>query len=108
LFLVRENILYTAPLSAGILNGITRDSVTKLAGTLEIPVIQQEIPREMLYVADELFFTGTAAEITPIRSVDRIPIGIGKRGPVTQAIQDEFFGITSGTKTDSFGWLTHL
>jgi branched-chain amino acid aminotransferase len=108
LFLVRENILYTAPLSAGILNGITRDSVTKLAGTLEIPVIQQEIPREMLYIADELFFTGTAAEITPIRSVDRIPIGIGKRGPVTQAIQDEFFGITSGTKTDSFGWLTHL
>lgn len=106
LFVVRDGKIVTPPLGASVLPGITRDSVIKLAAELGIHVVESLIPREMLYVADEVFFTGTAAEITPIRSVDRIPVGSGKRGPVTAALQREFFAITSGERPDTYGWLT--
>ena len=106
LFVIRDGILITPPLGASVLPGITRDTILKLAKDLGIPTEQQQIPREMLYIADELFFSGTAAEVTPIRSVDRITIGSGKRGPVTEAIQKEFFAIVNGTKPDRHGWLT--
>jgi branched-chain amino acid aminotransferase len=106
LFLVRDGALYTSPLAAGILNGITRDSVIRIARDLGYEVREQTIPREMLYVADELFFTGTAAELTPIRSVDRIQVGEGKPGPITRAIQAEFLGIARGEIHDRHGWLT--
>jgi branched-chain amino acid aminotransferase len=104
LFVVRGGKLFTAPVSAGILQGITRDSVTRIARDLGYEVVEQIMPREMLYVADELFFTGTAAEITPIRSVDRISIGSGGRGPVTAAIQAEYMGIAEGRLPDRYGW----
>ncbi len=106
LFLVRDSKLYTPPLSASILPGVTRDSVIRLAAEMNLNVVEQNIPREWLYLADELFFCGTAVEITPIRSVDRITIGSGRRGPVTQALQKEFFSITEGRVPDRYGWLT--
>ena len=106
LFLVRDNILFTSPLASGILNGVTRDSVKRIARDLGYEVREQILPREMLYVADELFFTGTAAEITPIRSVDRVTVGEGKPGPVTLAIQDRYMGIVGGRYPDPAGWLT--
>jgi branched-chain amino acid aminotransferase len=106
LFLVRDGRLRTSPVSSGILNGITRDSVAKIARDLGYEVVEQVMPREMLYIADELFFTGTAAEITPIRSVDRIPVGSGKRGPITEAIQAEYMGIAEGRLPDRYGWRT--
>ena len=106
LFLVRDNILYTSPLASGILNGVTRDSVKQIAQDLGFEVREQVLPREMLYIADELFFTGTAAEITPIRSVDRIVVGEGKPGPVTLAVQDRYLGIATGKYPDQYGWLT--
>jgi branched-chain amino acid aminotransferase len=106
LFLVRDRILFTSPLSSGILSGITRDSVARIAQDLGYEVREQIIPREMLYIADELFFTGTAAEITPIRSVDRIPVGEGKPGPVTQTVQQQYLGIAKGTIPDRHHWLT--
>jgi branched-chain amino acid aminotransferase len=106
LFAVRDGCLYTSPLSAGILQGITRDSVVTIARDLGIDVREQVLPREFVYVADELFFCGTAAEITPIKSVDRIPVGEGKPGPITQRIQREYHGITHGSIPDRHGWLT--
>ena len=106
LFLIRDGKLITPPLGASVLPGITRDTILQLAKDLNIPTEQQQIPREMLYIADELFFSGTAAEVTPIRSVDRITVGSGKRGPITEAIQKEFFAIVNGTKADRHGWLT--
>jgi branched-chain amino acid aminotransferase len=106
IFLVRNNKLMTAPLGNSVLPGITRDSVLTIARDLDIPVVEQGIPREMLYLADEVFFTGTAAEITPIRSVDKISVGNGVCGPVTRRIQKEFFGIIRGEMPDRFGWLT--
>jgi branched-chain amino acid aminotransferase len=106
LFLVRDQVLYTAPISAGILHGITRDTVIQLARELGYEVREQAIPREMLYISDELFFTGTAAELTPIRSVDHIQVGDGKPGPVTLAIQEQYMGIVSGRIGDRYGWLT--
>ena len=106
LFAVRDGCLYTAPLSAAILNGITRNSVLTIARDLGIEVREQVLPREFLYVADELFFCGTAAEITPIRSVDRIDVGSGKPGPITQRIQREYLGIARGKIADRHGWLT--
>jgi branched-chain amino acid aminotransferase len=108
LFLVRKGALVTPPLAAAGLSGITRDSVVRLAGRLGIPVVQEAIPREMLYLADELFFTGTAAEITPIRSVDRITVGKGKRGPVTEALQRAFFDVIECRVGDEFSWLTFV
>src|SRR6056297_72521 len=105
LFLVRDGTLYTPPVSSSILNGITRHTVICLAEDIGLPVIYQNIPREMLYLADELFFTGTAAEVTPIRSVDRIQVGEGRRGPVTARLQQAFFGLFSGETADTRGWL---
>src|SRR4051812_42385286 len=93
IFVVRNGVLQTAPLGNSVLPGITRDSVLKIAQDLNIPVVEQGIPREMLYIADEVFFTGTAAEITPVRSVDKISVGKGVTGPVTKSIQKEFYGI---------------
>jgi branched-chain amino acid aminotransferase len=106
LFVVRDGVLHTSGLSSGILNGITRDSVVTLARDLGLEVREGTLPRELLYVADELFFTGTAAELTPIRSVDRIPVGEGRPGPVTRAIQDQYLGIATGRVPDRYGWLT--
>lgn len=107
-FLIRDGQLYTPPLGTSALPGITRDSVIKIATDLGYSVMEQVIPREWLYIADELFFTGTAAEVTPIRSVDKIQIGVGKRGPITEKIQSEFLGIIEGRKEDRHGWLTFL
>ena len=106
IFLVRDGKIITPPLGASVLPGITRDTVLKLAARLSIPVVESLVPREMLYIADEVFFSGTAAEITPIRSVDRIQIGIGRRGPVAEALQREFFDVVEGRAADEFGWLT--
>lgn len=106
LFLVRDDVLYTAPLSSGILRGVTRDSVMRIARDLGIAVREEALPREMLYVADEVFFSGTAAELTPIRSVDHIPVGDGKPGPVTRAVQERYMGIATGKLEDVHGWLT--
>ncbi len=106
LFLVYKEELYTPPLGSSILGGITRQSALQIARDLGYTVKEQVIPREMLYLADEAFFTGTAAEITPIRSVDRMPVGEGRRGPVTQAIQQQFFGVVEGELEDRYGWLT--
>src|SRR5690606_4376418 len=105
LFIVHQGRVLTPPATSSILAGITRDTVMQLAARLDIPVVEQSIPREFLYLADELFFTGTAAEITPIRSVDRIQIGEGRRGPVTAQLQSAFFGLFSGETEDTAGWL---
>ncbi len=106
LFLVRDGTLYTTPMGSGILTGITRDSILHIAADLGLVVREEALPREMLYLTDELFFCGTAAEITPIRSVDHIPVGDGKPGPITRAIQDEYLGIAKGLRPDRHGWLT--
>jgi branched-chain amino acid aminotransferase len=108
LFVVRKGTLVTPPLVSSVLAGITRDSVLALARRLGIPVIEERIPREMLYVADEVFFTGTAAEITPIRSIDRITIGKGARGPLTAALQKAFFDVIECRVPDELGWLTFV
>jgi len=105
-FVVRNGILQTAPLGNSVLPGITRDSVLTIARDLDIPVVEQGIPRESLYIADEVFFTGTAAEITPIRSIDKISVGKGTIGPLTKRIQKEFYGIVTGESADRFNWLT--
>ena len=106
LFVIRDGKIVTPPLGASVLPGITRDTVIELARAMGIPVVESLIPREMLYIADELFFSGTAAEISPIRSVDRIVVGKGKRGPITERLQREFFAIVEGRAPDRFGWLT--
>jgi branched-chain amino acid aminotransferase len=106
IFVVRDGKIHTPPLGASVLPGITRDTVLKLAADLDMPVVETPIPREMLYIADEVFFSGTAAEITPIRSVDRIPVGKGRRGPIAEKLQKEFFAVINGTKPDRNGWLS--
>lgn len=108
LFVIRDEKIYTPPLGASILTGITRDSVMKLADDLGYEVEETLIPREMLYIADEVFFTGSAAEVSPIKSIDRIPVGSGTRGPITEKIQKRFFGIISGELEDRYGWLTFI
>jgi branched-chain amino acid aminotransferase len=105
-FLVQDGTLFTPPLATSILPGITRDAIVKIAEDLNIPVKEAVIPREMLYIVDELFFVGTAVEVTPIRSVDHIQIGKGVAGPITRKIQEEFFALTSGSKPDRHNWLT--
>ena len=105
-FIVRNGVLQTAPLGNSVLPGITRDSVLQIARDLNIPIIEQMIPREMLYISDEAFFTGTAAEVTPIRSVDKIKIGKGTMGPITKAPQREFYAVVRGEKADRHQWLT--
>jgi len=107
-FLVSNGTLITTPLDGTLLGGITRASIIELAGREGIPVREQQIPREMLYTADEVFFTGTAAELTPVRSVDRIAVGAGKPGPVTKHVQKAFLDIAHGRADDTFGWLTHV
>jgi branched-chain amino acid aminotransferase len=108
IFLYWQGELLTPPLANSVLPGITRQTVLSLAEDLKIPVREQVIPREMLYIADEVFFCGTAVEITPVRSVDRIPVGKGERGPITARLQEEFFALTSGEKPDRHGWLTPI
>ncbi|MBN1875059.1 MAG: aminotransferase class IV, partial [Anaerolineae bacterium] len=106
LFVVRDGVIYTPPLYASILQGITRACVMTLARDLGYVVKEEMLPREVLYMADEVFFTGTAAEVTPIRTIDHITIGSGKRGPITERLQSEFFGILAGEVQDRHGWLT--
>ena len=108
LFLVKDGCIYTPPAASSILAGITRDTVIRLARDAGIEVLEQPLPREMLYFSDEVFMTGTAAEITPVRSVDCIEIGNGARGPVTELLQERFFGLFSGRTQDVHGWLTPL
>jgi branched-chain amino acid aminotransferase len=105
LFLVRNNVLLTPPASASILPGITRDTVITLAKDHGFEVREEMLPRELLYIADEAFFVGTAVEVTPIRSVDKIPVGNGRRGPITEAIQQAFFDVINGVVADKHGWL---
>jgi branched-chain amino acid aminotransferase len=106
IFVVKDGRIVTPPLASSILQGVTRRCVVTLAEDVGYEVQEELIPREVLYMADEVFFTGTAAEITPIRSIDHIPVGEGRRGPVTERLQTEFFGITSGQMPDRHGWLT--
>lgn len=106
LFLVHRGRVLTPPLSASVLPGITRDSVITLARGLGLEVVETAIPREMLYIADEVFFSGTAAEVTPIRSIDKIEIGAGRRGPITTQVQQAFFDYVEGRVEDRHGWLT--
>ena len=108
IFVIHKNMILTPPLSASILPGLTRDSVIYIFNDLGYDVHQVMIPRETLYIADEAFFTGTAAEITPIRTVDKIQIGSGKRGPLTEKIQNEFFSIFSGKRKVPEDWLTTI
>lgn len=108
IFVILDNVIYTPGTGSSILTGITRDSVMKIAADLGYELRTQQIAREMLYMADEVFFTGTAAEVSPVRSIDRIQVGAGKRGPITKVIQEEFFALTSGEKPDRHGWLTHV
>lgn len=106
-FIVSGGVLLTGPLDGSILGGITRSTILQLAQDLGIPTREAHFPREMLYSADEVFFTGTAAELTPVRSVDRIRIGAGKVGPITRQLQQQYLGIAKGTVEDRHGWLTH-
>lgn len=108
IFVVRDGVVWTPPVNASILSGITRDTAMHLLAEEGIEVRQQTIPREFLYIADELFFTGTAAEITPIRSVDGIAIGTGKRGPITTQVQSAFFALVQGEREDRYTWLEYV
>jgi len=108
IFMVRDGAIVTPPLGSSILGGITRDSVMTLARDLGYTVTESVIPREALYIADEVFFVGTAAEVTPVRSIDKLKIGSGKRGPVTQALQQAFFAVINGEMPDTHGWLTYV
>jgi branched-chain amino acid aminotransferase len=108
IFIVRDGTIFTPPISASILGGITRDSIITLARDLGYTVVETDLPRESLYIADEVFVVGTAAEVTPIRSIDRITIGPGRRGPITEALQRRFFAVINGELPDSHGWLTYV
>jgi branched-chain amino acid aminotransferase len=107
-FVVADGVIYTPPIAASILKGVTRMVTMTLARDLGLTVVEENIPREMLYTADEVFFTGTAVEISPIRSIDRVPIGTGTRGPVTKKLQDAFFPLVEGRAEDRYGWLTYV
>ena len=108
LFVVRNGIIYTPPMGASLLPGLTRDTIITLARGLGYEVREQTLPRELLYIADEAFFVGTAVEVTPIRSVDKVPVGSETRGPITEAIQQAFFAIVTGEAPDTHGWLTYV
>jgi branched-chain amino acid aminotransferase len=108
IFIVKDGALLTPDLSHSVLGGLTRHTVMTLARQQGLEVRETSVPRELLYLADELFFTGTAVEITPIRSVDRIPVGAGHRGPITEALQRAFFGLFSGATNDQWGWLDYV
>ncbi|MBB6056527.1 branched-chain amino acid transaminase [Tolumonas osonensis] len=106
LFIIKNGVLYTSPATSGILPGITRDTIMTLARELGYTIREESLQREALYLADEIFMCGTAAEITPVRSVDRMQIGEGRRGPITEEIQKVFFGLFNGETEDKWGWLT--
>ncbi len=108
IFVILDNVVYTPGAWSSILMGITRDSILTLLKDFGYEIKFQPVAREMLYMADEIFFTGTAAEVTPVRSIDRLPIGGGSRGPITKQVQEEFFALTAGKKADRHGWLTHV
>ena len=108
IFVVRDGIIFTPPLGSSVLGGITRDSVMTLARDLGYTVTETVLPRESLYIADEAFFVGTAAEVTPIRSVDKITVGSGRRGPITEALQRAFFDVINGEVPDTHGWLSYV
>lgn len=108
IFIIRDGLISTPPLSASVLGGITRDSVMTIARDLGYQVVETNIPREALYTADEVFFTGTAAEVTPVRSIDKITIGTGKRGATTAALQSAFFAVVNGDMPDTHRWLTYV
>jgi branched-chain amino acid aminotransferase len=108
IFVVRDGKILTPPLGASVLPGITRDTIVTLARELDIPLVETIIPRELLYIADEVFFTGTAAEVTPIRSVDRVTVGSGERGPITEKLQKAFFAVIDGVAPDRHGWLSRV
>ncbi len=108
LFVIRAGKIITPPLGASVLPGITRDTIVRIAGQLGIPIVETIIPREMLYIADEVFFSGTAAEVTPIRSVDRVSVGNGRRGPITERIQKRYFEVVNGQTEVESGWLMQV
>jgi len=108
IFVILDQVVYTPPLGASILRGITRTAALTILRDLGYSISEQNIPREMLYIADEIFFTGTAAEITPIRSIDHVAIGTGSRGPITQRVQEEFFALVQGRAADRHNWLTFV
>jgi len=108
LFVVKDGVIYTPDLSAGALNGITRNTVMHIAKDLGIEVVQKRITRDEIYIADEAFFTGTAAEVTPIRELDRVSLGSGARGPMTERVQQAFFDIVNGRNAQYSHWLTHV
>ena len=108
IFLVKDNTLYTPTLSSSVLDGITRASIMQISKDLGYDVIERPLPREDLYLADEVFFTGSAAEVTPIRSIDGRQVGIGSRGPVTEEIQSKFFEIVEGKTEDKYNWLNYI
>jgi branched-chain amino acid aminotransferase len=107
-FVVSRGTLLTPPVNGTLLAGITRDSIVTLARELGIPVREQDLPREMLYAADEVFLTGTASEVTPVRSVDKLQVGEGRRGPITTQLQQRFLDIVHGLAPDPYGWMTHV
>jgi branched-chain amino acid aminotransferase len=106
--MIRDGVIVTPPAASSILPGITRDTLIVLAREHGYEVRQERILREALYMADEIFFTGTAAEVTPVRSVDRITVGTGKRGPITEVLQKAFFDAVGGKREDRYGWLTAI
>ncbi len=108
IFVVYDGRVWTPPLANSLLPGITRSTIVTLCEEFKLPVVEQPVPREMLYIADEIFFCGTAAEITPIRSVDKVKVGAGRRGPITERLQTAFLAITAGEKADTHGWLTYV
>jgi branched-chain amino acid aminotransferase len=108
IFMVRDGMVYTPPIAASILGGITRDTIITLARDLGLTVVEMDLPRESLYIADEVFCVGTAAEVTPIRSIDKIKIGAGRRGPITEKLQRAFFAMINGEVPDTHGWLTYV
>ena len=108
IFVIKDSIIWTTPMAGSILPGITRDCVIKIASEKGYEVREQFIPREMMYIADEVFLTGTAAELTPLRSIDKIQIGAGKRGPITADLQSAFFDYVEGRTEDKWGWLTKV
>lgn len=107
-FVVRDDVIYTPPLASSILGGITRDSIITLARDLGFTVVEATLPREVLYIADEVFVTGTAVEVTPVKSIDRIVVGAGTRGPITEALQRAYFDVINGEVPDTRGWLTYV
>src|SRR5664279_3491319 len=106
IFVVLDGVIYTPPISSSLLSGLTRDTVITLAEELGLEVRQEQIPREMLYISDEVFLTGTAAEVTPVRSIDKILVGNGSRGEITKMLQSAFFAVVNGEDEDDHGWLT--